>query len=46
MVKVRDLGFRGGLVFEADRLLHHSVKAQGPSRTCNTSKEEEKKMKV
>jgi len=31
--------FRGGLVVEAHRLLHHS--AQGPSRTCNGSKEEE-----
>jgi len=34
--------FRGGLVFEAHRLLYHSAfKAQGPSRTCNESKEEE-----
>ena len=29
--------FRGGLVFEAHRLLYHSA---GPSRTCNESKEE------
>ena len=33
---------RGGLVSEAHRLLYHSAfKAQGPSRTCNESKEEE-----
>jgi len=30
--------FRGGLAFEAHRLLYQ---AQGPSRTCNESKEEE-----
>jgi len=45
--------FRGGLVFKAHGLLYHSTlgwrvmscvtqrKAQGPSRTCNESKEEE-----
>ena len=27
--------------FEAHRLFHHSVEAQGPSRTCNESEEEE-----
>ena len=33
-------GYRGGLVFEAHGLLYHSTfKAQGPSRTCNESKE-------
>ena len=35
-------GYRGGLVSEAHRLLYHSAfKAQGPSRICNESKEEE-----
>jgi len=32
--------YRGGLVFEAHRLLYHP-EAQGRSRTCNESKEED-----
>jgi len=35
--------FRDGLVFEADIT---QLKARGPSRTCNESKEEEKKFPV
>jgi len=32
-------GYRGGLVFKAHSITQ--LKAQGPSRTCNESKEEE-----
>ena len=35
----RAILLRRALVFEAHRLLYHS--AQGPSRTCNESKEED-----
>ena len=35
--------YRGGLGFEAHRLLYHS--AQRPSRTCNESKEEEEDLR-
>ena len=34
--------FRGGLVFEAHRLLYHS--AQGPSKNCNESQEKEEEV--
>ena len=34
--------YEGGLVFEAHRLCTTQLKAQGLSRTCNTSKDEEK----
>ena len=41
-VHINVLWYRVGLAFEAHRLVYHSaVKAQGPSRTCNESKEEE-----
>ena len=34
--------YRGGLVFEAQRLLYHSASGHGPSSTCNESKKEKK----
>ena len=37
---MRAVDYRGGRVFKAHRLVYHS-EAQGPSRTCDESKEDE-----